>query len=378
MKPRKTKFLLLVGSLLSQEATSFTVSSHASLCPGASRSVCLLPLKSSVMDSAVDEVTGLEATATTEGEISLSSSNVTDITFEATLPTAAPTVLTRPDDWVSLWKRRLITHEDPLSIHKISSIVYSATGAGLLATAAIRYLMGPETFAEVPPSLALPLYAFSISNLIMCVASVRMSFLHRRFDLTARNAFLGTAVSSLFSGFYLLWTNPLGPEIFDNPLVTQACFAVFILLNVVFITDTCLKVPEVVEGRRDRKAEDYAGRFWVDTMGYVFPVAWGLPFVLVTGYVDAVLYDRTWFFEQCQYIDQMNGVPGMQANLSYLQILTSLAPSYGALFVTLRDKKLITKQQELVGITAFSTATLVWTIFATSGFFAYFTWPSSA
>jgi hypothetical protein len=234
--------------------------------------------------------------------------------------------------------------------------------------------MGPDVFAEIPNELLLPTYAFSASNLSMCLVSIRMSFLHRRYDLTARNAFLGTAASSLFSGFYFLWTNPLGPEIFNNQLVTQLCFAVFVLLNAVFILDTCFKVPEVVAGRRDNKAEDYSGRLWIDALAYVFPVAWGLPLVMATGWVDAVMYNREWFFEQCQYIDQQTGNPGMQANLCYLQVLTSLAPSFGALFVTLRDKKLITKTQEVTGITVFSVSALVWTIFATAPFFRFMTW----
>lgn len=153
--------------------------------------------------------------------------------------------------------------------------------------------------------------------------------------------------------------------------MTQACFAVFLLLNFVLITDTCLKVPEVVKGRRDQKA---ASNFYVDALAYVFPVAWGLPFVLATGWVDAVLYNREWFFEQCKYIDQQTGAPGMQANLSYLQVLTSIAPAYGALFVTLRDKKLINKEQEVAGITIFSTPTLIWTVCVSATFFNYMTW----
>jgi hypothetical protein len=39
----------------------------------------------------------------------------------------------------------------------------------------------------------------------MCAVSTRMAFLHRRFYLTARNAFLGTGASSMFLG-YFLWT----------------------------------------------------------------------------------------------------------------------------------------------------------------------------
>ena len=214
---------------------------------------------------------------------------------------AIPT-LDEKRDLPALWARRLITKEDPFSIHKLSSITYTLSAIIILGSACTRYLDSPEVFAVVPEYLKLPTYIFTISNFVMCAVSVRMAFLHRRYDLTARNAFLGTAVSSSFSGFYNLWTSPFGLDAFNNQLINQACFAVFTLLNTVFIMDTIIKVPEVVESRRDRKADDYKGRFAVDAIGYVLPVAWGLPLVLGTAYLDAVLYDREWFFNQCQYI----------------------------------------------------------------------------
>ncbi|KAL3802563.1 hypothetical protein ACHAW5_010956 [Stephanodiscus triporus] len=205
----------------------------------------------------------------------------------------------------------------------------------------------------------------------MCAVSTRMAFLHRRYDLTARNAFLGTGASSMFSGFYFLWTSPFGPGVFDDQVVSRTCFAILVFLNVAFIGDTMIKVPSVVESRRDRKAEDYRGRFLVDAVGYVLPVAWGLPPLLITFFVSAIVHDRAWSFEQFEYIDRMRGVPGMNAEVNYLQVATSVAASYGSLFVTLRDKKLITKNQELGWITVFSVPTMIWTVFVSMDFFKY-------
>ena len=278
--------------------------------------------------------------------------------------------LLTPPDMLTLWSRRLITREDPFSIHKLGSLVYTASGVIILGTGALRFLTSPQVFAEIPSSLELPAQVFCVSNIILCLASVRMAFLHRRFDLTARNAFLGTAVSSLFSGFYFLWTSPFGPDAFNNQVINQSCFGILVLLNVIFIMDTLLKIPEVVESRRDRKADE-KGRFLVDALGYVLPIAWGMPVVASTGYIASVLHDRPWFFEQCLYIDQMTGQPGINANICYLQVMASFAASYGSLFVTLRDKKLITKQQELVGITAFSVPAMIWTIYVSVVFFIY-------
>ena len=90
-----------------------------------------------------------------------------------------------------------------------------------------------------------------------------------RYDLVARNGFLGVASSSMFSGFYFLWTSPYGPTMFNNHLATQICFAMFVLLDLGFAVDTVLSADEIVESRRDRKTEDYAGRYWLDALGYV-------------------------------------------------------------------------------------------------------------
>ena len=217
-----------------------------------------------------------------------------------------PPLLSAEDvgDLPSLWKRRLITREDPYSVHKISSILYSVSALVILGTGAYRHFFeSQESFASVPPFLELPTYVFAVSNAVMCAVSTRMAFLHRRYDLTARNAFLGTGASSMFSGFYFLWTSPSGPGMFDDHLVSTLCFVVLVGLNVVLIGDTMLKVTGIVESRRDRKAADYPGRFWIDAMGYVLPVAWGLPPLLITFYVSAIVHDRAWFFEQCRYID---------------------------------------------------------------------------
>ena len=270
------------------------------------------------------------------------------------------------------WQRRLITREDAFSIHKLSSIAYTISSAIILGTGAVQFLQSPETFSEIPSSLQIPAYVFVASNTISCFSSVRMAFLHRRGDLTARNAFLGTAVSSLFSGYYFLWTSPFGPQILNDPITNRSFFAVFTLLNTFFIIDTVLRLPQVVESRRDGRAKEYNGRFILDAMAYVSPVAWGLPAILATAYYQSYLHDRPWFFEHCLYVDQVRGVPGLQPNLCYLQVAASLAASYGALFVTLRDKRLITKNQEILGITVFSVPALIWTVYGSGLFFQWF------
>lgn len=272
-------------------------------------------------------------------------------------------------DKLALWQRRLITNEDPLSIHKWSALIYTASAITILGTAVVQFGVAAQESSLVTfPSFVSPLVvAFTVSNAIMCVASIRMSFIHRQGDLTARNAFLGTAFSSLFSGYIFLWSSPFAPQALDITSINQAINAVFILLNIYFVLDTVVSIPQVVESRRDRKVELQAAKYFSkqfvrDTLGYVVPIAWGLPVILWTGYQFSYLHDRSWFLEECGIVFQNTGV-SFQANICYLNLLASMAASYGSLFVTLRDKKLISKTQELVGISIFSVPAMLWTVY---------------
>ena len=92
--------------------------------------------------------------------------------------------------------------------------------------------------------------------------------------------------------------------------------------------------------------------------------------MFITFFVAAIIHDQTWFFEQLQYIDQMRGVPGMNAEVSYLQVASSMVARYGSLFVTLFDKELITKNQELGWIAVFLVPMMIWAVFAAP-------WPSA-
>jgi hypothetical protein len=249
----------------------------------------------------------------------------------------------------------------------------TSTPEGGTVSLVSSYDPATATAGTLPDSLAPWAVAYSLSNVVMCLASVRLSLLHRQGDLTARNAFLGTAVSSLFSGFFFLWVSPFAPTLFDNNIVSLGCFAILLLLNTVFIVDTLVKVPEVVEGRRDRKAEPAITTadpflFARDAIGYVLPIAWGLPVIGATGYQAALVHDRQWFLDYCHAIESSTGFPFL-ASTAYLQVLASLAASYGALFVTLRDKKLISKRHELLGITVFSVPAMIWTIYVTVIFY---------
>lgn len=276
--------------------------------------------------------------------------------------TAAATELRPPSDWVSLWKMRLITREDPFSIHKIACLIHTISSFAILGVAAFQFGIGQ--FDVVPPYLESITYVCFVSTTIMSLASVRMAFLHRKFDLIARNGFLGIVASTLFSTYFMLWTSPFAvATFFDDIWINRACFGILTLFNAYFVLDTVSKLDEIVEDRRDKKATDYQGRSIVDAILYVLiPVFPPLFLVALTAYIQAVLHDHPWYVAQCQYIFETTGFP-FEANGFYMQVLGAMAPAYGALFVTLRDKKLISKTAEVTGISIFAVPQLVWAVY---------------
>ncbi|KAL9188110.1 hypothetical protein ACHAXT_006488 [Thalassiosira profunda] len=311
------------------------------------------------------EVDGSDATITAPASPGASNSTqdvplaVADMQGAVAMPTTPRT------NTLATWQRRLVTQEDPFSVHKLASIGYTVTSFALLGAAAVQAMKG--NFAIIPPSLEPVVDAFTVSNLVMCIASIRMAFLYRQGDIPSRNAFLGTAVSSLFSGFFMVWISPFAMgDVFYDIGISRLSFAILVGLNGFFILDTLLKQDELIEGRRDRTAEDFEGRVLMDKIGYIFPVAFGMPLIAMTGFLASVAHDRYWFLEQCRFIDDtFAGVNGMQAHIFYQQLSTSLGAAMASLFVTLRDKKLISKNQELAGIALFATPAFVWSVYTT-------------
>lgn len=265
-------------------------------------------------------------------------------------------------DWFSLWKKRLITSEDAFSVHKLAAIVYTITSFTMVGTAAGRWLFGrQELFAVLPAYLEPMTYLFCLANLVMCTASIRMAWIHRRNDLASRNAFVGTAGSSILSGYFLLWASPFAPESMTTASASQLGFGLLVLWNLLFVTDTMIRAADIIEGRRDKKSEEENASFALEYIRYIATGAWGLPVVAATGYINCVAHDHSWLMSV--FDDAYNAYGhGLQASVFYNNVLASMAAAYGSLAVTLRDKKLISKRTEWAGIVVFSVPALVWTI----------------
>jgi hypothetical protein len=267
----------------------------------------------------------------------------------------------------------LITSEDAYSVHKLAAIVYTITSFTMMGTAASRWMMGRQDLFAVLPNYLEPLtYLFCLSNLCMCTASIRMAWLHRRNDLASRNAFVGTAGSSIFSGYFLLWASPFAPDFMTTPLASQIGFGILVLWNVLFVTDTIIRAKDIIEGRRDGKTENENASFAFEYLRYIATGAWGLPVVVATGYISSVAHDHSWMMAVFDHVYDTYG-HGMEASVFYNNVLASMAAAYGSLFVTLRDKRLVSKRTEWVGIAVFALPALIWTIDVSARIFPYWT-----
>ena len=161
------------------------VASFISLRPGGAIVSFYTPLQSYTKPSVDEELQSskllLEDEQNNDGTIPSSSA----ANIEGVLDNSISELLAAPTpeenrNLPALWARRLITKEDPFSIHNLSSITYTISAIIILGTAIVRYFDSPESYAILPEYLKLPTYIFTISNIIMCTVSVRMAFFHRR------------------------------------------------------------------------------------------------------------------------------------------------------------------------------------------------------
>ncbi|KAL7499839.1 hypothetical protein ACHAWT_010265 [Skeletonema menzelii] len=323
--------------------------------------------KSSSSEKSVD-------TIVLEKESFLSSSAVEKIMTDAVSFNDLNTninVSTGKDAVLSRWERRLNTFEDAFSIHKLSAVVYTISSFTLVGTAAYRWLIGrQELFATVPDYLEPVMWAFCISNFFMCAASIRMALLYRSNNVASRNAFIGVAGSSLFSAYFLVWASPFAPEQMIAPLASQIGFGILCAWNIILILDTMIRASDIIDDRRDTRSQEENASYGLEYIRYIFSAAWPLPVIVSTGYINAVLYDHGWLISVFDQVLQ-KGDFGLQASVFYNNVGGSMAASYAAFFITLRDKMLISKKAEWIGILVFSLPILIWTGDVSARIFPY-------
>jgi len=277
----------------------------------------------------------------------------------------------RGDATRNVWEKRLVTSEDKFSVHKLSAVVYTLSSFTLMGTAAARWLAGrQELFATIPDYLEPVMWAFCISNFFMCAASIRMAWIFRRNNVASRNAFVGTAGSSLFSAYFLVWASPFAPALMVTPFASRIGFGVLCGWNIILVGDTMIRAKDLIDDRRDDRAQDENASFALEYLRYIASAAWPLPVIASTGYISCVLHDHEYLLSVFDQVFKTDGL-GMQASVFYNNVGGSMAAAYAAFFITLRDKKLISKRAEWMGIAAFSVPVLIWTVDVSARFFPY-------
>eukprot|EP00584_Thalassiosira_punctigera_P015148 CAMPEP_0172567872 /NCGR_PEP_ID=MMETSP1067-20121228/117578_1 /TAXON_ID=265564 ORGANISM="Thalassiosira punctigera, Strain Tpunct2005C2" /NCGR_SAMPLE_ID=MMETSP1067 /ASSEMBLY_ACC=CAM_ASM_000444 /LENGTH=141 /DNA_ID=CAMNT_0013359317 /DNA_START=123 /DNA_END=548 /DNA_ORIENTATION=- len=131
-----------------------------------------------------------------------------------------------------------------------------------------------------------------------------------------------------------------------------------------------IRAKDIINDRRDKKSLDEDSPFALEYLRYIISAAWPLPVIASTGYISSVLHDHAYVIGVFDQILKTDGL-GMQASVFYNNVGGSMAAAYGSFFITLRDKMLISKQAEWVGIAAFSFPVLIWTIDVSARFFPY-------
>lgn len=263
----------------------------------------------------------------------------------------------------SIWKQRLITKEDFGHGHKIASVGYVLSSFTIIGTGLVF------GFMEVPDFLNAYTTVFILCSFLQSYSSIPMALKYRKNDRAARNGFIGSAFSSMFLSYLGWWTSPFFPEfLVQTPLISTAALLSLCIGGFVFDTDTVLHASEVIYSRRVRNKIDSSSHdnAFLDTVAYVAPICMALPLYLLTlwriianniannpllGAAGVDLPIREQFIQDC--LDGRFAVAGVGqlALFFYASIASAACASYGTLFVTLRDKKLISKETEryLVG-----------------------------
>ena len=246
---------------------------------------------------------------------------------------------------LSTWKRRLMTKEDKKNIHKIASLSYVLSSVALLGTGALN------GFTEAPDFLGPITEVFLVATLFQSISSIDMAMNFRKHDLGARNGFINAAFSSLLNAFLALWTSPFAPEVFNGPMASELVLVTLCLAGLIGDVNGLLTIPAILESRSRTNIQGKQSESspFKDFISYLIPVVLisSLNLMLLSRLLDSNDDGvRARFLHDCiNHVGSLEG-ESQQIPIFYSMVLNSCGVSYSALAVTLRDKKLITKNQE--------------------------------
>lgn len=191
---------------------------------------------------------------------------------------------------------------------------------------------------------------FFASTVLQQMSSIRMAIQYRKGQPEVRNAFINASFLSLFLAFFTELHSPFAPDIiFTTNAVTQFLFQT---LNAAVVGTAALSTLQgraLIESRRrdqhkESQQQNTSKRKYIkDLMVYVAPFFLNVPMNL---YSTVLFFDpshnRSWFLRKAVNSFGSSGI----SSVYYTLVFNNLVVGYGALAVTLRDKKLISKVME--------------------------------
>lgn len=235
-----------------------------------------------------------------------------------------------------LWKKRLNTKEDKMKAHKISSAAMVLSSTVIMLTGALN------GFHEVPQWLGPFDGTYLLSQLFMSMSSIEMANSHRRSEPAVRDFFNFMSWAVIDCAFVVEAYSPFqhGAMLLPNKMMLDILLAgpIFIMSGAL-LNCFLFSTKDIIQTRRDSKKDDSQIRP-EEILNYLLaPIL----FLCLGGLFAAMVldpsHDKTWLLESTH---------GRVSEVYYTQAFTSLGISYIALAVTLRDKKLISKQTETI------------------------------
>lgn len=265
--------------------------------------------------------------------------------------TAREYPLLRPPSLKSQWQRaaiRLNTMEDPLKLHKISAVVWTLSGLYILGTGMLN------ACSEIPPSLLVPSWLFVLAGLVQSISSISMAIEYRKNDPIVQRGFFNSAVTVTSAAYYALYVSPFAPSILNEFVVGNGIAILLSLPSVIFGLDEVCNLSHKIDHRaiRNKEKSKNLGKL-ADLLSYGIVALFGFLGSLAAVIFAAIpTHDRLWFINHAEESPWLSD--HFVTDNYYLTVGTGMAAGIGALAITLRDKKLINREQEQVLVSVFT------------------------
>lgn len=266
---------------------------------------------------------------------------------------------------------RLASKEDRLWIHKSSSILFCVSSVLIMANLPVRQIFYHD--AKLPPAAILNalLWVWMPATTVQALSGARLSLRFRKNDTDSRNMFLNNSIMTLINVCVILKLCIPLPALLDSDLLSQVIIGGLTALVTGMSFRSIAAAPNLLKTRQKRAIKNRKNSNVNDTgdsgddkrllttfkdyFNYIFPIFYPLPFMVGT-FMFFVLHDSEWIRNQCELHPNMENI-GL-----YLNVASAFTIGMTSLLVTIRDRKMISKKSESIGISAISIGLTAWLI----------------